>query len=112
MTPAAIDSAFEGKPDAVAKLKIQRGAETLEVDLTVAKPSAPAGFDEPLHGMRYGSPADAAGFARAIQSEVHRRCREGLPERARGFHAALVQRSGLGARLYEADFELDPAWLA
>jgi elongation factor P hydroxylase len=59
-----------------------------------------------------GSPADAAGFARAIQSEVHRRCREGLPERARGFHAALAQRSGLGARLYEADFELDPAWLA
>jgi elongation factor P hydroxylase len=59
-----------------------------------------------------GAPADAAGFARAIQSEVHRRCREGLPERARRFHAALAQRSGLGARLYEADFKLDPAWLA
>jgi regulator of sigma E protease len=59
MTPAAIDSFFDGKPEAVAKLKIKRGDQTLDVDLTVAKPDAPAGYDTPLHGMLYGSPADA-----------------------------------------------------
>ncbi len=58
-----------------------------------------------------GSPADAAGFARAIQREVHRRCREGLPHRATRFHAALVARSGLSPVLSPDMFNLDATWL-
>lgn len=59
-----------------------------------------------------GAPADAAGFALAIQREVHRRCQEGLVGRAGRFHAELAARSGRRASLHEGDFGLDPAWLA
>lgn len=58
-----------------------------------------------------GAPADPAGFARAIQREVHRRCTQGLPPRAGRFHAALAARSGVDAGFSARDFPLDPAWL-
>ncbi len=59
-----------------------------------------------------GAPADSHGFARSILCEAHQLCREGLPVRAGRFLSALADHSGLGRELHEADFRLDPAWLA
>lgn len=58
-----------------------------------------------------GEAGDTAGFTRAVHGEVLRRLRDGLPERARDFTAALVARFSPGMVLGPDLFRLDDlAW--
>lgn len=95
-------------------------ARQAEFEALEARPQALEWIFSRACGMRFrpsidnldGTPADAAGFARAIQREVHSRCHHGLSGRAARFHAALAARSGVSLALSPEAFALDPAWLA
>ncbi len=59
LSVAAISEFFAQKPDGKAAIKVKRGDQILDMELTVRKPDEPKGFDEPLHGITF-APLDEA----------------------------------------------------
>jgi regulator of sigma E protease len=52
-SPVAIGQLFDADPKAVAKLTVQRGSETREVELSARRPDLPPDYQEELTGMTY-----------------------------------------------------------